>query len=145
MKIFTIRRFVPEYKEAMYGIFLDELKRPFAVTLEHPWKQNAPFISCIPTGEYICKPYSSAKYPNTWQICDVKDRDFVLIHWGNFLKDTQGCIIVGEKFQDLNNDGIMDIAESKNTANHGFLEFMKKTKGLTELKLVIEESYEWVI
>ena len=145
LKIITIRRFVPENMDAMYGIMLDEMKSPIAVTLEKPWKQNAPFISCISTGEYTCKRYSSEKYKNVWQICDVNGRDLVLIHWGNFLKDTQGCILVGEKFKDLNNDGIMDIADSRIFPNEGFLELMEMTKELTEFKLIIEQSHEWII
>ena len=143
MTIFTLRRFAPENKTIMLGVLLDELKMPIVLTLEHPWKQNAPFISCIPTGEYTCRRYSSAKYPDVWQICDVRGRDKVLIHWGNFLKDTEGCILVGEKFQDLNGDGVTDLAESKSTANQGFNELMERTKGLQEFKLVIEESYQW--
>lgn len=137
MKIFIIRRFVPEVKEAKYGIFLDEFKRPFANTLEHPFK-------LIPTGEYMCKPYSSPKYPNTWEII-VEGRTKILFHWGNFFTDSEGCILVGEKFQDLNSDGVMDIADSRNVPNQGFNEFMEKTKGLTEFKLIIEESYQWIV
>ena len=67
------------------------------------------------------------------------------MHWGNFLKDTHGCVLVGEKFSDINNDGIMDIAESKNLLNEGFHELMKRTEGLDEFKLIIEQSYEWII
>lgn len=133
MKIFTIRRFTPENREAIYGVLLDEIKRPIALTLEHPKK-------LISTGERMCRPYSSEKYPNTWEII-VDGRTKILFHWGNFFTDSEGCVLIGKSFQDLNGDGVIDISGSKD----GFKEFMERTKGLTEFKLVIEESYQWTI
>ena len=140
MKILTIRRFVPEQTVATYGVFIYE-KYPFAVTLELPDKGNHPDISCIPTGEYICKPYSSEKYHATWQIIGVPNRTLILIHKGNFLLDIKGCVAVGEKFTDINKDGIQDIGES----NEGFEEFRKIVDGETEFKLVIEKAGTWII
>ena len=64
-------------------------------TLENPWKDNKPNISCIPEGDYICNPYSSAKYKDTWQVTDVQGRYSILFHAGNTEKDTQGCILTG--------------------------------------------------
>ena len=144
MKILTIRRFVPENIDATYGVYLDG-RVPFAATLELPWRNNAIDISCIPTGEYMCKLYSSDKYPNVWQVMNVVNRSLILQHWGNYLKNSNGCILVGEKFCDLNQDGIADIGESRTSPNEGFNELMLRTKGLEEYKLVIEESYEWLI
>jgi hypothetical protein len=64
-------------------------------TLENPWLNNMPFISCIPTGKYIAKKYTSEKYPNVWELQNVEGRSKILIHWGNWEKNTQGCILVG--------------------------------------------------
>lgn len=64
-------------------------------TVERPWLGNKPFESCIPEGVYQCKPYSSAKYPNTWELQDVPERSKILIHAGNYAQDVQGCIAVG--------------------------------------------------
>lgn len=64
-------------------------------TLENPWKDNEKNVSSIPEGRYSCAPYNSEKYPNVWKINNVKDRTDVLIHIGNYEKDTKGCILVG--------------------------------------------------
>jgi len=142
LAIFRIRRFVPENISATYGIFLQDYT-PFAVTIELPYKNNQNDISCFDEGEYICERYSSEKYKNVWQITNVKNRTFILIHWANYLKDIKGCVGVGEKFSDINNDGVMDIAESKNLPNEGFNELMKRTEGMDRFRLIVEKCYTW--
>lgn len=64
-------------------------------TIERPWLGNRQNISCIPEGTYPLKPYSSAKFPHVWQICDVPGRDYILIHAGNYAHDVSGCVAVG--------------------------------------------------
>lgn len=71
---------------------------PKFLTLEPPWLNNRVNVSCIPTGKYLCKKYSSAKYPDTYEIEGVKGRDQILFHAGNFLKDTHGCVLLGLSF-----------------------------------------------
>jgi hypothetical protein len=59
---------------------------------------NQKSISCIPTGEYICKRYSSQKFGETYEITDVPNRAYILFHAGNFpIKDSEGCVLVGEE------------------------------------------------
>lgn len=70
-------------------------------TLEEPWRNNAPADykgeteSCIPEGRYYCVPHNSEKYKNVWRLEGVPNRSAILIHAGNTLKDTEGCILVG--------------------------------------------------
>lgn len=64
-------------------------------TIERPWLNNQPFVSCIPEGFYLCRPYSSAKYPDVYEIVGVPGRDKILIHVANYAKDVQGCIGLG--------------------------------------------------
>lgn len=64
-------------------------------TLELPWKDNQPFISCIPPGTYTCSKVLSKRHGTTFQIDDVPGRDGILFHVGNFPKDTEGCILLG--------------------------------------------------
>ena len=135
MLVLKIRRFVPENPIVTYGVYLKD-NNPFALTLE-PSKKR------IPVGEYSCVRYSSKKYPDVWEII-VPNRTLILQHWGNFLKDTEGCILIGEKFIDLNLDGITDIGQSRSEPNNGFSELMAITKGLTEYKLIIEQAFIWL-
>lgn len=82
-------------------------------TLENPWLDNRRNVSCIPEGEYECKPYSSAKYHNVWELQNVQDRSKILIHAGNFEEDTRGCILVGRAVADYN--GKKMITNSRHT------------------------------
>ena len=67
-------------------------------TYELPWRDNAPRISCIPEGAYECQPYDSLKFPNVWEVTNVPGRSAILIHAGNKMDDTLGCILVGQNY-----------------------------------------------
>ena len=93
-------------------------------TLELPWKNNLRNESCIPEGNYKAKIRFSKKYSRHLHIQDVEGRSLILIHWGNYAgslnprtgrPDIRGCILVGREHKDINNDGIADITNSKNT------------------------------
>lgn len=64
-------------------------------TLEDRWVNNTPRVSCIPKGRYLCVSYSSAKFPDVWEITNVPGRTKILTHAGNTHLDTSGCVIVG--------------------------------------------------
>jgi len=63
--------------------------------LENP-ERVTPVDSLIPKGRYICEPYSGTKYKNVYIIKDVPGRSAILFHWGNFEKNTEGCVLVGD-------------------------------------------------
>lgn len=73
---------------------------PLCVTLEDPWLDNAKFKSCIPEGVYECYPHNGQKYKNVWALKNVPGRNGVLIHSGNTIDDTSGCILVGRWFSE---------------------------------------------
>ena len=64
-------------------------------TLERPWIFNERKVSCIPTGQYLVKRHVSPKCGQSFKIQDVKGRSDILIHSGNVVNDTLGCILVG--------------------------------------------------
>jgi hypothetical protein len=67
-------------------------------TLERPWLNNKPDVSCIPTGFYKCRyqaKSNNGKLSNVYAIKDVPDREGVLIHIGNFVHESKGCILLG--------------------------------------------------
>ena len=84
-------------------------------TLELPWLDNAPYISCIPEGKYTVTRRESQTYGKHWHVQNVSDRTFILIHHGNFHRDTEGCICVGRDHHDIDNDGYLDVTSSKAT------------------------------
>lgn len=70
-------------------------------TLEHRWRNNAPQVSCIPAGTYTFVPHgwepsSGKKFKRVWRLENVPGRDAILIHAGNTVHDTEGCILVGQ-------------------------------------------------
>ena len=67
-------------------------------TLENCWLDNQENISCIPAIEYKWKKHISPKNGNCILVEDVPERTNVLFHIGNYAKNTEGCILVGERF-----------------------------------------------
>lgn len=82
-------------------------------TCEDPWKNNMPSQSCIPAAKYDVIPYSSPKFPNVWLIQNVPDRFSILIHNGNTIIDTRGCILVGDSMGYI--DGLPAVLNSVKT------------------------------
>lgn len=97
----------------------DDLDKLFECkTLEPAWKNNQPKESCIPTGKYIVTPRTSPKFGNHYHILNVPGRDWVLFHAGNFRESTEGCVLVGKDFGDLNKDGRPDLLFSRVILDH---------------------------
>ena len=70
-------------------------------TLEDPWKENQRRISCIPPGCYKLETKTYGRYHDKYGVPipilrDVPNRSEILIHPGNYSRDTQGCILVGD-------------------------------------------------
>lgn len=78
-------------------------------TVEKPWVNNTPEISCIPSGKYTLTPHGSAKYGDV--LCMINDEKKIthfkghdskrfacLIHTANYERDVIGCIGLGEKY-----------------------------------------------
>ncbi len=84
-----------EDKFGTHGEMKTEEGATLCCTIERPWLANQHGISCIPTGEYQVIPHDSPKHANCWQITGVPDRDAILIHTGNTIADTEGCVIIG--------------------------------------------------
>jgi hypothetical protein len=75
----------------------------FCDTLELPYLDNQRRISCIPEGKYkvrlrTARESSTRDYLHLL-VQDVPARSYILVHIGNFPKDTKGCILVGQSRQ----------------------------------------------
>lgn len=96
MKRITLERFVQNELVTFGKMHLEWVKdHPDIYTLELPWRNNERMISCVPRGIYNAIPHNSAKWPNTWQILTVPNRTAILIHVGNYVRNTDGCILPG--------------------------------------------------
>lgn len=64
-------------------------------TLELPWLNNEPFISCIPEGTYeLERGWFKGRYEN-YALLGVAGRWAIEIHVGNEVADLSGCIALG--------------------------------------------------
>lgn len=89
--------------------------------IELPDLGNQHNVSCIPEGAYDVIKENNTERGNYFRVLNVTGRDGILIHKGNYAAgkhvDTEGCILPGAYFTDINNDGYLDVAESGNTMN----------------------------
>ena len=105
MTVLRLERFTPLSDEMTLGTLWiegDPANRVF--TLERPWRDNLPRVSCVPDGEYVLVPHSSEKFPDTWALVGEtvshygdpsKARSAILIHPANDVAELQGCIAPG--------------------------------------------------
>lgn len=115
------QRFVPG--QPTLGSFLWEgppniLRHIGIRSIELPWMDNAPRVSCIPAGIYPMAYTQSPKYKrHLWRLLDVPARAGILIHPGNFagvnLTHSRGCILPCLEWGDINGDGVIDGKRSK--------------------------------
>lgn len=62
-------------------------------TIELPWKENEPRLSCIPEGKYLLVKRYSTKFRWHLQLQNVVNRSLILIHAANDAqKELKGCI-----------------------------------------------------
>lgn len=109
-------------------------------TLELPWQQNAPRVSCIPEGTYplalrrseVVQRTSGGEFRKGWEVQGVKGRTFIMVHPGNYAKDTLGCPLVGRGFSWHTTHGPM-VTHSRQT----FQGFMARMAELVEPRLEV--------
>lgn len=66
--------------------------------IERPWLNNARNISCIPAGTYqvdYLERSASGKYKKVYHVRNVPNRGGILIHNGNLVTHSKGCLING--------------------------------------------------
>ena len=120
-----------------YGTFgyLRIGKQVFCLTLEPPDLENLGNRSSIPAQQYRIRRTISPHFGETFEICDVPDRDHVLFHSGNRVKDTAGCILLAQHQGKLKGDRA--VLNSGDT----FRSFMALMSGYDEGHLTIYEHY----
>ncbi len=80
-----------------YGTFghLYRDGKQIAVTCE-------PVTPAVPLGTYLCQPHNGIEFQNVWEVTNVPGHTAILIHNGNTVADTHGCILVGQEFGRIN-------------------------------------------
>lgn len=101
------------------------------VTLELPWNGNQKNVSCIPEGKYEVHKVHSPKFGRCFEVQNVENRSAILFHAGNYKDDTEGCILPGMGYEDINDDGNLDVIQSKHA--------------LTKMLNILPDSFELYI
>ncbi|MAG45057.1 hypothetical protein CL633_04185 [bacterium] len=100
-------------------------------TLELPWNDNKKGISCIPKGVYEVKKRHTEKSKYKYEhlhILDVRDRELILMHIGNYPKNSKGCILLG------NTRALNFVGESRKA----FYRLMYDLGSFEEIELIIK-------
>jgi len=124
---------IEESDQGTIGVMLIN-REAFCCTLEPPDMGNKKDFSCIPLGRYTAARVISPKYGVTFEIIDVPGRTHILFHPGCILKNTLGCVLLGQYFGKLLGD--------RAVLNSGltFSRFMEKMAGKDYFKLNIVEA-----
>jgi len=101
-------------------------------TVERPWLDNKPRVSCIPEGEYrlVLGSYNRGGYP-AYEVMDVPGRSLIKIHIGNTIDDVIGCIAPGKAL------GYLERKWAVTSSKKAFAEFMGAMAGIEESTLRI--------
>ncbi|CAH6961237.1 conserved hypothetical protein [Vibrio chagasii] len=76
----------------------------FCYTVEKEWKNNEPFVSCVPAGDYDLVLHNSPKYGSSYALVNENlgvtingpsTRTHCLVHIANWPSEVTGCIGVG--------------------------------------------------
>jgi len=85
-------------------------------TLELPYLNNQKSISCIPPDTYEVRKIIRPNGNIAFEVMNVPGRTNILFHSGNYASgvnvDTEGCILPGMRFADINADGELDVVQS---------------------------------
>lgn len=102
-------------------------------TVEKPWKDNRPEISCIPEDLYTANLYESPTPGRgiVWQLNKVPNRTFIQIHRGNTEDDVVGCIAVGKGL------GYINKKWAVTNSRQAFIELMDATEMFEEITINI--------
>jgi len=121
MKAIMIRKYGAKETQSVFLVMegIDKYLEIVAIELPRvvvPYRPNAHNVDCIPEGIYQTKKIVSPTKGKCFLLEDVPDRSAVEIHIGNFVSgkqvDSQGCILPGMSFEDINEDGNIDVRDS---------------------------------
>jgi hypothetical protein len=126
---------------ATVGKFTDRFGNVICKSMELPWKDNKPSISCVPAGTYDLQLYQSPRYGNSYHLVNEglnvsitgenTTRSHILIHPANCPSQLQGCIAPCKSYGilDINHNGQYELAGlSSRKAYSELIEYIKENQ-----------------
>jgi len=114
---------------------VDEDSPPFAVTLEHTYWVNREWQPKIPAGVFHCfrgtHQLEHGPEFTTFEVTGVAGHTGLLLHKGNLEEDSRGCILLGEKRGELENEPAVL------ASGEAFDKFMKLEEGVDRFELTV--------
>ena len=95
-------------------------------TVENPWLENVPYVSCIPPGRYLLKlgRYNAGGY-DAYEVQEVQGRTLIKMHIANLPTEVDGCMGVGDSITRLN--GELAVSNSRDTFDR-LMEMLDRAK-----------------
>lgn len=119
MKTVLITRFKGDKDHTLGFCFIkdeDMTLEYLGCTLERGFLDNKKNVSCVPAGIYNLKLEYSPKFEtNLWELYGVPNRSECKFHVANYWHQLNGCIALGDKHLDIDNDGVLDVTNSRLT------------------------------
>ena len=132
MKNVFLNRLFYDDKQTLGTLTVPDKEIFICKTLELAWNFNKNNVSCIPSGNYLCRWTMSPRMTRehgepvyTYEVLDVPERAGIRIHPANFYKQLLGCIALGDSHKDINADGELDLIHSGKTLGN-FVSLMNK-------------------
>ena len=126
--------------DGCFGVLLIDGIPAGPVTLERTYplvesRPRGPQFVKVPPGRYRCERtrYYAAGY-DTYEVTGVLGHSRLLFHAGNVEVDSEGCILVGLRF------GQMDTRPGVLSSRLGMAEFMRLTHGRSSFDLLVRQA-----
>jgi hypothetical protein len=118
--------------DGIFSVLKDQNGNVIAHTLEHSY-DNLPKI---PNGTFVCvrgphRLHNMTEDFTTFEVTGVAGHKDLLFHWGNWNRDSEGCILLGQS-EELY-QGVEMVTTSKPT----FAKFMSGLEGVNTFLLVV--------
>lgn len=110
------------------------------LSVERPWMENKPNVSCIPCGTYQLlrsKFYASADDYPCYEIVKVPGRSLIKIHIANTMDDVKGCIGLGMR------SGYIAEKWAVRNSREAFFAFMREMDGADEGQITIKNLWDF--
>lgn len=120
--------------DGIFSELFNEKGELIAHCLEHSY-DNKPKV---PNGKFTCQRgphrlHGMTQDFITFEIEGIAGHDNILFHWGNYNKDSEGCVLVG-KTHAQSPEGVHMVTASRDT----FAKFMAALEGQNQFDLVVE-------
>ena len=105
--------------------------------LEPPWRGNQRGVSSIPCGLYDLAHRYTARRGRHLLVLGTEPRTYILLHAGNWPRDTRGCILPGLRRSDLDGDRVPEVASSRSALGRIVKALPSTTAGRSVARLLV--------